>query len=257
MNEVVYWIDPQELNQLYTSGYWNNVDEEKNKSWWIDNSNANKLLEHLEKTGLITELNIAINEIDLLNSNKNKLEVVDLAAGTCWLSAILSNISSISFVHAVDISRHRLELLAPKTFQLLRGDYTKLKRYLGSFYDLKFGNSSIDYLFLSQAFHHAHNPIKLLLECNRVLKKNGKMVLIGEHNIEDFNYLKKVIRYLITKRKLELDPQNFYPPNNSLGDHYYLKYQYKFLFEKCGFSFHSKKINTLNSVVYFGCKTRD
>ena len=97
-------------------------------------------------------------------------------------------------------------------------------------------------------------PLKLLSECNRVLKKNGKLVLIGEHYIDTKEYLKSILKHLIRNKKFEIDPQVVLPPDVELGDHYYLLHQYKFLFKNTGFSFNSSFNKDINRAIYYGSK---
>jgi ubiquinone/menaquinone biosynthesis C-methylase UbiE len=254
MEEIKYWLTEDELNDIYTSGYWNDLSAEKEKIWWIEDGNYEKCLNYLESVGLMSEMEDAIRLCDIDKEKRTDIEVADLASGTCWASAVLSKLPQVKYVHSVEISKHRLELLAAPTFRMLNADSDKLKRYIGSFYDLKFENESIDYIFLSQAFHHAEMPLKLLTECNRVLKKNGKLILIGEHYIDTKGYLKSILKHLIRNKKFEIDPQVLLPPDVELGDHYYLLHQYKFLFKNTGFSFNSSFNKDINRAIYYGSK---
>jgi ubiquinone/menaquinone biosynthesis C-methylase UbiE len=119
---------------------------------------------------------------------------------------------------------------------------------------LKFEDESMDYIFLSQAFHHAEMPIMLLKECNRILKKNGKLILIGEHYIENKKYVISVLKYWLKARKFEIDPEVVLPPDAKLGDHYYLFHQYKFLFKQTGFTFNFHYNKNINRAIYYGLK---
>lgn len=56
---------------------------------------------------------------------------------------------------------------------MFNGNPQKIGRYLGSFYSLKFPDNSIDVVLLAQAFHHAHHPLRLLKEMDRVLRVGG------------------------------------------------------------------------------------
>jgi ubiquinone/menaquinone biosynthesis C-methylase UbiE len=254
MENIKYWIKEDELNNIYTSDYWNNLAEEKRKIWWIEGENYEKCMKYLEDFGLIAELEDAIKFSALDKETRLDIEVADLASGTCWASAIISKLPQVKNIHSVEISKHRIELLAAPTFKMLNGEESKLKRYIGSFYDLKFEDESMDYIFLSQAFHHAEMPIMLLKECNRILKKNGKLILIGEHYIENKKYVISVLKYWLKARKFEIDPEVVLPPDAKLGDHYYLFHQYKFLFKQTGFTFNFHYNKNINRAIYYGLK---
>ena len=80
------------------------------------------------------------------------------------------------------------------------GDWTKISRNLGSFYQLKFDNSSLDIVFLSSAFHHAENPLRLLTEIDRVLRPGGRLILIGETHISRWAVARRIAKMLLTRR---------------------------------------------------------
>lgn len=82
----------------------------------------------------------------------------------------------------------------------MKGDELKIYRHLGSFYDLGFEAESIDPIFLSQAFHYADRSLHLLQECDRVLKRNGAIVLIGEHCIGIRQFVRRLLRTLIREK---------------------------------------------------------
>ncbi len=170
---IEIWMTDEELLTEYSSSYWNDIEEEKKKDWWIADGDYNKCLLYLENSGLFSEYKIAeqwIKEIDRTN-----LQVADLAAGIGWTSALLTRNENVGMVHIVDISKHRLELVE-NAIDMLDGEPSKIKRYQGSFYNLRFDDQSMDVIFLSQAFHHAHNPLKLMSEMNRILCSGGQLL---------------------------------------------------------------------------------
>lgn len=257
MKEIEYWLNNKEREEIYSSGYWNNLNEEMNKPWWIVDRDFNKCINYLSSLGLISEFQESLVISGIFENTNNNIQVLDLAAGICWGSAILSKITNVAAVHAVEISEHRLKLLAPLAFEMMEGDSNKLFRYLGSFYNLKFQDKSIDYIFLSQAFHHAEYPIKLFSECDRVLKPGGKILLIGEHFISNKVVFKKILKSIILKREIVFDIENLFPPDDKLGDHYYPQFYYKFLIEKFGYNYSYKNFKDLKRILYIGEKTYD
>jgi len=56
---------------------------------------------------------------------------------------------------AADISRHRLEIIAPKVFDQYQADIEKITRVQGSFDNIKMEANSADVIILVEAFHHA------------------------------------------------------------------------------------------------------
>lgn len=254
VKEIESWLNADELAKIYTSDCWNDIEEEKKKSWWIVGKNFEKCKNYLNESGLLSEFEEALKLSGILNNPNRKLQIADLAAGICWTSALISQIPNVETIHAVDISRHRMELLSPLVFEMLNGNPDKLHRYIGSFYNIKLTPNSIDYIFLSQAFHHAEFPLKLLFECDKVIRPGGTLILIGEHYIDSKSILKKIIKYSIKNKRFTIDFDELYPADKLSGDHYYSFFHYKFLMNKMGYSFEYKFLQKLNRVIYSGVK---
>lgn len=58
----------------------------------------------------------------------------------------------------------------------------------GSFYDVEQMGETFDAVLFFEAFHHAHDPIRLLRALPRVLKPGGKLILAGEPIDEKLPY---------------------------------------------------------------------
>lgn len=253
MRSIERWLSHEELKDIYSAEYWNNLEIEKTKPWWIADGDYQKCLTYLKESGLESEFYDAI-EISKIKESTHKVKVVDLAAGICWMSSLLSQIPVVDEVHAVEISEHRISDLCEHAFKMFGGREDKLYRYLGSFYHLKFVSQSIDYIFLSQAFHHADNPMKLLLQCDRILKVGGKIVLLGEHYIDTWRVIKRFFSVLVRKRKLQFYFTELFRPDPILGDHYYRVSDYQFIFSSIGYALEHKYISETNTVVYVATK---
>jgi len=219
---IEQWLDDTSLSSLYSSQYWNDLDEEKSKEWWIaDGSEASfaRLRSYLGRSGLMDEYRIA--ERFVAQRSKRDLIVADLATGIGWTAILFSKLPNVAAVHAVDISRHRLGVLFPQATRMFEGAAIKLKRSLGSFYDLRFGEASLDVVFLSSAFHHAANPLRLLTEIDRVLRPGGHLILMGENVVGRRAIARRVIKKLLLERRLCTNFYELFPPDDNMGDHYY------------------------------------
>ncbi len=171
MKPIIEWIDRQKIGDIYTSAYWNDIEEEMKKEWWITDKSEKKLVNYLHSSGLFEEFKIAhkkLEERSLLRGN-----ILDVAVCTCWTSALLSKSEAVKRIDALDFSWHRINQLAPVVCEQFKADKNKIQRIFGSFYDIKRNDEEYDLIFMSQAFHHADNPAQLLVECNRVLKTGG------------------------------------------------------------------------------------
>jgi len=230
------WLDAAALECIYSSQYWNDLGAEKSKEWWIaDGSDAAfaRLRTYLEQSGLMDEYRVA--ERFVADLPGQGLVVADLAAGIGWTSSLLSRLPNVATVHAVDISEHRLELLLPQAIRMFAGDAGKVRRSLGSFYNLGLADESLDVVFLASAFHHAANPLRLLTEIDRVLKPGGHLILSGENVIGLRAIVRRVIGKLLRERKFCGNFYELFPPDDTAGDHYYRVSDYYFFNQMLGY----------------------
>lgn len=252
LKNTEYWISKEESVEIYTSGYWNDLEIEKRKVTWISDGNYEECLSYLENSGLLAQYEASLKYISTVHKSSN-LSIADLAAGIGWVSALLSKLPQVADIHCVDISEHRINELFEHAIKMVNGAPKKINRYIGSFYDLKFENSSMDLIYLSQAFHHAEKPLNLLLECDRVLKPKGRIILVGEHYISVskiiFSFFKKIIRH----RKMSVNFYELFPPDKILGDHYYRLSDYYFMFQSIGYSIKHEVLDE-NYVIYIADK---
>ena len=250
LTPIKKWLSEDEVNKIYSSEYWNNLEEEKKKEWWIVDGNYQRCLNYLQKSGLMDEYNDA--EIFISAIPQTRLKIADLAAGIGWTSALLSKLENVAEIHAVEISEHRLGDLFVESIKMMQGDENKIHRYIGSFYDLKFDDESLDVVFLSQAFHHADRPLNLLVECDRVLKPGGSLVLIGEHYFTFFKIIRGFMRSVIKQGKFQTKFHKLFPTDHDLGDHYYSISDYDFMFRSMGYKMDVKIAKTGKAM--FLCK---
>jgi len=186
--------------------------------------------------------------------------ILDLGAGTCWTSAIVSKISEVQKVIAVDISRHRLEIIAPLVFEQFKANTKKITRVLGRFNDIKMSDNSVDCVILMEAFHHAYDVGNLIREIRRVLKAGGIALISGEHVIENKDYFKMVLKNMVKKvifilrlnnvltkyrGKVIDEPKDIFalPFDEQVGDHYYPLRFYIRIFNRHGFELKIQKVD--------------
>lgn len=261
MNQnIVEWLSRDEINQIESSVYWNDIEVEKRKEWWIETAQDNKLMKYLKQDTNLERAFLDLVKFSEASGYDLKGVVLDLAAGTCWTSAIVSKMPSVQRVIAVDISRHRLDIIAPIVFEQYKADIKKITRVRGSFDRIKMEANSVDCVILVEAFHHAYHPDNLMKEITRVLKPNGIILISGE-NIETNSYYFKVvmqnirtkIAYALGLRKLLsrclrraiAEPQKIFslPFDEQTGDHSYIVKDYGRIFKKYGFELKIQKLD--------------
>lgn len=250
-NQLEFWMKQEDISRVFSSKYWNNEYKETEKEFDIRDGNIEKLFKFLDSSEYRQQFATL-----LLFASEMRLEIqgtgVDVAAGVCWTTSLLSKLTNVRRLYAVDISRHRLEKLAPLVFDVFEADSAKIVRALGSFYDIHLPEGSVNFCFLSQAYHHADNPHKLLGELRRVLWPGGIILLMGETPISFWAIGKRRLKNLlkmVLPRKLYYAPpiyklfptfQELFPPDLELGDHYYRLKDYFAFFQDNGFSLHIK-----------------
>ncbi len=113
---------------------------------------------------------------------------------------------------------------------------------------------SLDFAFLSQAFHHADRPADLLAELRRVLRPGGRAIIVGEHILRARDYALYAARagasVLVPQQlqrrllghelevRVSLRPSatDVMPTDPVLGDHAYSSEEYRRLFTQAGFA---------------------
>lgn len=239
---VKQWLPDEALEKIYSSEYWNDIDEEKKKDMWIADGDYAKCLDYMTRAGLLKEWAV-VTEFMADRPSKNELKVADLAAGIGWSSALFSRMDQVAEVSAMEMSKHRLIQLLPYAVDMFHGVPEKIKRYIGSFYDLDFQDESMDVVFLSQAFHHADQPLRLLGEIDRVIRKGGVVFLSGENFIPMPVIIKRVIKKFLTQGKFETNFYELFPADSLSGDHYYRLADYYMFFKLLGYRLQHKIID--------------
>ena len=155
----------------------------------------------------------ALKSINFLEYLKPKSVVMDLGCGGGWLTAHLSKIKEVDKIYAIDSSINYLKNILPKVIDNMNGDSKKVKTIQGVFSPILIESNSIDLIVISSAAHHAHNLNELLNELNRILKKNGFLLILNETPTNQFRFIlsiskafTKIMYNNLFKRFLILSP---------------------------------------------------
>lgn len=151
-----------------------------------------------------------------------KGEVLELGAGSCWLSALISRNAEIKNVYAVDISKELLETIGNKVIVDLEGNKEKIKLISADFHKLPFADNKFDTIVCDASLHHAQNLSILLKETDRVLKNNGSLIAVREP-------IKSLLHYYNLRRfgKKEV--------KKGATENVYSKTEWKKYFDQAGF----------------------
>lgn len=110
-------------------------------------------------------------------SGRGPLRVLDLGAGSCTTSFVLSKEAFVGEVCAADISAVRLESMSRQTHKVVGGEIGKLSFHEIDFnHPLPFEDDDFDLVVMDAALHHSRNIWDTLTEIRRVLKPGGLFV---------------------------------------------------------------------------------
>ncbi len=107
-------------------------------------------------------------------------EILEIGAGSSWLSALISKIPAVKKVYALDASRDLLEVADKYIINRLNGIKSKIELVNADFNSLPFEDNKFDIVLCDASLHHAGNLSVLLKEIYRVLKSKGFFVAIRE-----------------------------------------------------------------------------
>jgi SAM-dependent methyltransferase len=106
--------------------------------------------------------------------------VVELGAGSCWLSSALACLPDVECVVAVEFSQRRLVEIAPASLALLDAPAEKVERRVADFYAHGLEDASADMVLFDAAFHHASDPVRLARIAFDLLRPGGTLMLLRE-----------------------------------------------------------------------------
>lgn len=160
--------------------------------------------------------------------------VLEIGAGSAWLSALISRIPEVKKVYALDISKELLEIAEMNIIGKLKGDKSKIEFINADFSVLPFENGMFDIIVCDASLHHAKDLSTLLKDVLRVLKTGGYLLAIREP-IKPLFFLRKFGASEIAKGATE---------------NTYSKTEWKAYFEKAGL-----ELNILEDFSQYDLKT--
>jgi ubiquinone/menaquinone biosynthesis C-methylase UbiE len=104
--------------------------------------------------------------------------VIDVAAGTCWATAILSQLEHVTDVIALDLSQTFLTTVGDRVINHFSGERNKIRFAVSTFNAIPFQDSYFDCAFFIATLHHSQTPLLTLSEIHRVLAPEGTLLLV-------------------------------------------------------------------------------
>ena len=153
--------------------------------------------------------------------------ILEIGAGSCWLSAVLSRFHEVKEIYALDFSRDILKKVAPAMMNHLNANTRKIIRVRGSFYNLIPLNTQFDFVVSDGALHHTKYPTAVLNQISKVLKLDGSFVCVREPLAPKLPILRS-----ITKRKFGTHERKY-----GVTENIYTLNEWREIFQKGGFEF--------------------
>ena len=104
--------------------------------------------------------------------------VLDLGAGTCWLSAKLSLLPEVKKVYSLDLSEKFITTVGTRILNYFKACLEKINFVVSDFNQIPLENESVDAAFLFASLHHSLVPVKTLKEVGRCVKKGGYIYVL-------------------------------------------------------------------------------
>src|SRR6266581_1755657 len=157
--------------------------------------------------------------------HKSGITILELGAGTCFLSLLLSNFSFVNDICCVDISLKKMQDLVPFSCRQIASHPEKLRFVEGDFgQTLNFENDSFDLVAFDAALHHSRSIWTTLSECQRVLKPDGLLVCQREAYLGLLSHARK-LNDLLKSEEVQ----------KGVSENAYLKKQYEYYLRANGF----------------------
>ena len=158
-------------------------------------------------------------------AERNGIRVLDLGAGSCTLSLMLSAEPYIGTIKAVDISAKKMADLSALVCREVGGDLNKLSFQEIDFNEkLPFDDNAFDLVVMDAALHHSRNIWETLAEIRRVLQPGGRFVAQREAYTSPLSSR-------VTFRRLLKSPE----AAAGVSENAYLKVQYDYYLRVNGF----------------------
>jgi SAM-dependent methyltransferase len=104
--------------------------------------------------------------------------VIDVGAGTCFLSAKLSRLAAVERVYPIDLSEAFLTSTGARMLQHFDAAVDKVTFVATDFNEIPLPDASADAAFIFAAIHHSLSPIKTLQEVGRIVKPGGTIFIL-------------------------------------------------------------------------------
>lgn len=164
----------------------------------------------------------------------------DLGGGIGLLSSVIAKKKDIKKIYCVEVVKNAVTKCQPRVKKkILNKKAKKVISVLGSFDHIELKKSSLDFCIAWDAMHHSEDLVKTLIGIKKVLKKNGKLIIVDRaHNNDTSNAeIQRMLNIVYSKEFLR---ENYLPINKKLtrkmnGEREYRYSDWEKNFKKSGF----------------------
>ena len=188
----------------------------------------------------------------LLKTNRKiwkslKNDGADLGGGVGVVSSVVAKKKTINKVYCIEPVENAVTKCQPIIkSKILNKDEYKVLSVLGTFDNIELKKSSLDFCIAWDAMHHSSNLLKTLKEVKKVLKRNGKFVIVdrAHNNGTTDAEIKRMENVVYDKEFLK---SNSLPLNKILtrkmnGEREYRFKEWESFFKKAGFKIKERVI---------------
>lgn len=209
--------------------YWNNIEIERSKQYYIEDIADYRLLNFLEnETNLRRCFEDALKFAATIGEVKGS--IIDVGAGVAWTSALISHIPTVKSVIAVDFSQHRLLKIAPLVFNQLNGRIEKFEPILGDFMQFDY-KEKFDMAIFCQSLYMFSEIDKALSKIRDLLVKGGLIIVACERIVATYPAYSP--RFLFRKLKRLIQGRA-----DTSGNNFYDDKEYRRALDRAGFEYY-------------------
>lgn len=158
-------------------------------------------------------------------ASRQPLVSVELGAGTCLMSLLLSRTGLFGEMRCADVSVPLMRQLSGQSAPVISADHTKLELDEFDFASpFPYADSSCDVVLFDAALHHSQNMWLTLRECHRVLKPDGLLIAQREQ------YMAPLTSGIVMRRLLHSEEVK-----SGVSENIYSRPQYDYYLRACGF----------------------
>lgn len=170
------------------SSYWNDREIEAKKPYAVQSPADDRLMKYLRQDSMLERC--FLDGVRYLQGalGRDPARVLDVAAGVCWTSALVTKIFPEARVAAVDFSEHRINDLAPIVIEQLQGDAARIERICGDFFAYR-PAEQLDAVVFCQALYMFEKPADALRHFATLLRPGGAIYIACERIVPEYPLL--------------------------------------------------------------------